>query len=126
MAGQGTFSPMTAAIRCPGCQAELAPTDRFCSSCGAARPKYCSACGAALAPDARFCGQCGTKVEQGSAPDRIIASKVVSGAVTFQRPLCPFPQLAHYKGSGDVNDAGNWVCVDESGGKDGGGRGKKG
>ncbi|HET6639973.1 MAG TPA: adenylate/guanylate cyclase domain-containing protein, partial [Gemmatimonadota bacterium] len=59
---------MTAAIRCPGCQAELAPTDRFCSSCGAARPKYCSACGAALAPDARFCGQCGTKVEQGSAP----------------------------------------------------------
>jgi feruloyl esterase len=50
-------------------------------------------------------------VEQGSAPDRVIASKVVSGAVTFQRPLCPFPQLAHYKGSGDPNDADNFVCA---------------
>ncbi|HET6362321.1 MAG TPA: adenylate/guanylate cyclase domain-containing protein [Gemmatimonadota bacterium] len=59
---------MTAAILCPGCQAELAPTDRFCSSCGALRPRYCSACGATLGPEARFCGQCGTKVEQGSAP----------------------------------------------------------
>jgi len=58
-------------------------------------------------------------VEQGSAPNRIIASKVVSGNVTFQRPLCPFPQLAHYKGSGDVNDADNFVCAEDtsSGGK---------
>ncbi|HKY59567.1 MAG TPA: adenylate/guanylate cyclase domain-containing protein, partial [Gemmatimonadota bacterium] len=59
---------MTAAILCPACQAELAPTGRFCSSCGAPRPRYCSACGAALVPEARFCGQCGTKVEQGSPP----------------------------------------------------------
>jgi len=26
------------------------------------------------------------------------------------RPLCPYPQVAKYKGSGDTNDAGNFVC----------------
>jgi feruloyl esterase len=26
------------------------------------------------------------------------------------RPLCPYPQVATYKGSGDVNDASNFVC----------------
>ena len=59
---------MIAGIPCSSCQGELSPTDRFCSSCGAPRPRYCSACGAPLAPEARFCGQCGTKVEQGSPP----------------------------------------------------------
>ncbi len=57
---------MIAGVPCPACQAELAATDRFCSACGAPRPRYCSACGAELAPEARFCGQCGTKVEKGS------------------------------------------------------------
>ena len=66
---------MIAGIPCPSCQADLAPTDRFCSSCGTPRPKYCSACGAALASEARFCGQCGTKVEQGDPP----ASQVLPG-----------------------------------------------
>jgi feruloyl esterase len=27
------------------------------------------------------------------------------------RPLCPFPQEAHYKGTGDSKDAGNFVCA---------------
>ena len=27
------------------------------------------------------------------------------------RPLCPFPQEAHYKGTGDSNDAANFVCA---------------
>jgi feruloyl esterase len=27
------------------------------------------------------------------------------------RPLCPFPQVAKYKGAGDTNDAANFVCV---------------
>ena len=26
------------------------------------------------------------------------------------RPLCPYPQVAKYKGSGDTNDAANFVC----------------
>jgi hypothetical protein len=26
------------------------------------------------------------------------------------RPLCPYPQVAQYKGTGSTNDAGNFVC----------------
>jgi feruloyl esterase len=27
------------------------------------------------------------------------------------RPLCAYPQEAKYKGSGDTNDAANFVCA---------------
>jgi len=30
------------------------------------------------------------------------------------RPLCPYPQVAKYKGSGDTNDAGNFVCATQN------------
>jgi feruloyl esterase len=52
-------------------------------------------------------------VEQGTAPDRILASHVANGAVTFTRPLCPYPQLASYTGSGNPNDAANFVCASD-------------
>jgi hypothetical protein len=29
----------------------------------------------------------------------------------MQRPLCPYPQKAWYKGEGDANDASNFVCA---------------
>jgi len=29
-------------------------------------------------------------------------------------PLCPYPQIARYKGTGDTNDADNFVCTAES------------
>ncbi len=53
-------------------------------------------------------------VEQGIAPDRIIASKRQGDAkspAVRTRPLCPFPQVARYKGSGSTDDAANFVCV---------------
>ena len=54
-------------------------------------------------------------VEQGIAPERIIATHYVNNVaaqgVAFQRPLCPFPQRAEYVGSGDPNDAANFQCV---------------
>ena len=43
-----------------------------------------------------------------------IATKFVDGdskkGVAFQRPLCPYPQVAMYKGSGNMNDAANFAC----------------
>ena len=48
--------------------------------------------------------------EDGIAPDRIIASYKDSGRVYKQRPVCPYPQVAIYKGSGDINDADNFRC----------------
>jgi feruloyl esterase len=49
-------------------------------------------------------------VEKGSAPDRIPASHVTNGTPDRTRPLCPYPQVAAYKGSGDTNDAANFTC----------------
>jgi len=58
-------------------------------------------------------------VEKGVAPDRLVATKFVTdnnpaGGVKMTRPLCPFPQLAKYKGTGDTNDEANFVCAAES------------
>ena len=54
-------------------------------------------------------------VEKGIAPARIVATKFVdddpSKGKAMTRPLCPFPQVAKYKGSGDTNDAANFVCA---------------
>jgi len=54
-------------------------------------------------------------VESGTAPDRIIAAKYAGeGAArkeTMTRPLCTYPQVAKYKGSGETTDAANFTCV---------------
>jgi hypothetical protein len=57
-------------------------------------------------------------VEKGIAPISVIATKYESGGpakgVKITRPLCPYPQIAKYKGKGDTNDAGNFACVAEN------------
>lgn len=54
-------------------------------------------------------------VEDGVVPQQIVATKYNTGAnpasgVLRTRPLCPFPQTAHYSGSGSTDDASNFVC----------------
>jgi Tannase and feruloyl esterase len=49
-------------------------------------------------------------VEQGKAPDQIVASRSVKGVVDRTRPLCPYPQVAVYKGSGSTDEAANFAC----------------
>ena len=49
-------------------------------------------------------------VEDGKAPASIIASHSSGGKVDRTRPLCPYPQMAVYKGSGSIDDAANFVC----------------
>ncbi len=49
-------------------------------------------------------------VEQGKAPDQIIASHSTRGVVDRTRPLCPYPQVATYKGSGSAEEAASFVC----------------
>jgi serine/threonine protein kinase len=55
-------------------------------------------------------------VEQGIAPDTLIATKYVNDSdpgagVKMTRPLCPYPKVAVYMGSGDTNEASNFVCI---------------
>jgi hypothetical protein len=52
-------------------------------------------------------------VERDRAPDRLIATKYVSDqpslGIAMQRPICPYPQMARYRG-GDVTKAESFVC----------------
>jgi len=51
-------------------------------------------------------------VETGIAPDRIIAADTTGGVVDRTRPLCPYLQVARYKGSGSKERAASFDCVD--------------
>ena len=53
-------------------------------------------------------------VETGRAPDRIIASHLTDGKTDRTRPLCPFGQVATWKGSGSTDDAGSFTCAAEA------------
>jgi feruloyl esterase len=53
-------------------------------------------------------------VEEGVAPDRLIATGTVPedpARTTMTRPVCPYPQVLEYKGRGDTNNAANFVCL---------------
>jgi feruloyl esterase len=54
-------------------------------------------------------------VEQRVAPDQIVAAKYQGapgqgGAVVRTRPLCPYPLVAAYQGTGSTDDAANFIC----------------
>jgi feruloyl esterase len=54
-------------------------------------------------------------VEHGVAPGAIIATKYrtdgdPASGVARTRPLCPYPQVARYKGTGSTDEAANFVC----------------
>ncbi len=62
-------------------------------------------------------------VEQGQAPETVLATARGAGnaggvngdlpagwSATRTRPLCPYPKVARYKGSGDVESADSFVC----------------
>ncbi len=49
-------------------------------------------------------------VEKKQTPASITASRVANGQTVRTRPLCPYPQVASYKGSGSTDDAANVVC----------------
>jgi feruloyl esterase len=49
-------------------------------------------------------------VEEGKTPESIVASHSTGGKIDRTRPLCPYPQMAQYKGSGSIDDAANFTC----------------
>jgi len=50
-------------------------------------------------------------VEKGNAPAQLIGAHVEKGTTTRTRPLCPYPQVARYKGNGSIDEAANFSCV---------------
>jgi feruloyl esterase len=57
-------------------------------------------------------------VETGVAPEQIVAAKQDhDGAVTAERPLCSYPWIAKYNGTGDPKVAASFSCVQAPVGK---------
>ncbi len=67
-------------------------------------------------------------VEQGTAPGAVVAQARGAGnpggvnaevpatwSPTRTRPLCPYPSVARYSGTGDVEQASSWVCAGRGG-----------
>jgi feruloyl esterase len=50
-------------------------------------------------------------VEHGEQPAQIAASHATAGKVDRTRPLCPYPQVAKYRGSGSTDEAANFACT---------------
>jgi feruloyl esterase len=54
-------------------------------------------------------------VEKGVSPDTLIATRNVNDdpdkPVEMTRPLCAYPAVSTWKGSGDPNQAANWKCM---------------
>jgi Tannase and feruloyl esterase len=49
-------------------------------------------------------------VEQGTAPESVVAAHLTNGTVDNRRPIFPYPDQAVYDGpAGGANDAANWV-----------------
>jgi feruloyl esterase len=48
-------------------------------------------------------------VEEGRAPETLAASRQAAG-VTRTRPLCQYPLVARYRGTGSTDEAANFVC----------------
>jgi len=49
-------------------------------------------------------------VEKGQAPTRVVASHSTNGRIDRTRPLCPYPQVARYTGTGSIDEAANFTC----------------
>ncbi|HWB95318.1 MAG TPA: tannase/feruloyl esterase family alpha/beta hydrolase [Bryobacteraceae bacterium] len=54
-------------------------------------------------------------VERDIAPDQIVAVRYEGGKpenkILRQRPICPYPQVARYRGTGSLDDAASFTCV---------------
>jgi feruloyl esterase len=73
-------------------------------------------CGGGVGPDqADFLTALEQWREQGAAPAQIVASRSPGrGGATrppMTRPLCPYPQVAKYSGTGSTDEARNFVCA---------------
>jgi feruloyl esterase len=68
-------------------------------------------CAGGPGPDnADFLGAIEAWVEDGIAPERITAARVEQGETVMTRPLCPYPAVATWDGTGDPNDAASFNC----------------
>lgn len=71
---------------CPGCQAALPPSARYCPSCGQRARHGCPACHTLLEPGATWCASCGASAQ---ADPRASACPVCRAALRTRGRYCP-------------------------------------
>ena len=49
-------------------------------------------------------------VEKGAAPQSIVATHATGDHVDRTRPICPYPQVAKYTGTGSIDEAASFRC----------------
>src|SRR5262249_38842037 len=49
-------------------------------------------------------------VEDGLSPETILATHSTGGVIDHSHPLCPYPKVAVYRGSGNATDAASFAC----------------
>ncbi len=57
-------------MKCPRCQAEISPAQKFCGECGVRLAAVCTTCEASNPPGQRFCGECGALLVQAAPPKK--------------------------------------------------------
>ena len=78
----------------------LAPGMNHCSASGGPSTDVCDA----RTPLAEWVGK-------GVAPDRVVAKATPTAPWPGRtRPLCPYPQVAVYNGSGNIEDTASFSC----------------
>jgi feruloyl esterase len=74
-------------------------------------------CGGGVGPDkVDLLKAVSTWVENGVAPSQqsLVHTKLdTAGKATMTRPVCKYPAFPRYKGSGDVNTAASFDCVNQ-------------
>jgi class 3 adenylate cyclase/tetratricopeptide (TPR) repeat protein len=98
-------------MRCPNCQSEVLPGQKFCPECGTRLEAGCSNCGALLPAGAKFCAECGVATgategsTAGSAP--LDAAAELSREPVAERRLVSvlFADLVGFTTASEVRDA---------------------
>ncbi len=68
-------------------------------------------CGGGPGPDAAdWTAAISAWREQGKAPERVEAAKLVNGRPARTRPLCAYPARAVYTGQGSTDEAASFIC----------------
>jgi len=49
-------------------------------------------------------------VERGERPAMLVAAREHEGRLVRTRPLCPYPQVARYLGSGSTDETASFAC----------------
>ena len=74
-------------MKCPRCQRDSPPGQKFCGECGARLDAACPACGAPQPTGQKFCGECGASIatspgsrfaDPGAYTPRHLAEKILS------------------------------------------------